>query len=318
MELNLYCKDVEPTTEQKQLGRGCYGSVVEVIYKGNICAAKKFRDDLEIKKYNTELLILLQLKHKHIVCYLGYTILEGSYPALLMEKLATSLHEYLVNKSDDIPLAEKVHILLSVGKGLEYLHKSDVVHRDLTAYNVLLDESNPPLPKIADFGNSRVTSTNPIYECDSSGFPGTLLYMPPEACSHAGRRSYKLDIFSFGHLSLFVCTQTFPCNLLPEKYVHTHEGGRKERCVPSEVERREEYFRMIYDEQYRLLRLLMRKCLDDFPDERPSAGEVVCELEKIRVSQNLSDDVDCPDYGNAPAKNEYQFQGSDNSSLGIR
>ena len=305
-------------TAKKPLGSGCYGNVVEVLYKGNICAAKKFRDDLEIK-YNTELEILLQLKHKHIVCYLGYTILEGSeYPALLMEKLATSLHAYLVNKSDDIPLAEKVHILLGVGKGLEYLHERCVVHRDLTALNVLLDESNPPIPKIADFGNSAITNISPLYERNSAGFPGTRLYMPPEACNDDGRRSPKLDIFSFGHLSLFVCTQTFPNNLLPEKYFHTDEGGRKERCVPSEVERREKYFRMIDKKQYRQLRLLMRKCLDDSPDERPSAGGVVCELEKIRVSQNLSDDIDCPDYGNASAMNEYQFQGSDNSSLGIR
>ena len=177
--------------------------------------------------------------------------------------------------------------LLGVRKGLRYLHEKGVFHRDLTAQNVLLDESNPPIPKIANFGNSHITNINPIYERDSTGFPGTLPYMLPEACSHAGCSSPKLDIFSFGHLSLFVCTQTFQCNFLPEKYVHTHEGGRKERCVPSEVERREEYFRMIYDEQYHPLRALMRKCLDDIPDERPSAGGVVCELEIIRVSPNL-------------------------------
>ena len=260
---------------------------------------------------------------KSLRFYIGFTILQDSeFPALLLEKLAKSLHAYLQSESECehiIPLAQKVHILLGVGKGLIYLHEKGVFHRDLTARNVLLDQSNPPIPKIADFGNSHITNINPIYERDSSvGFPGTLLYMPPEACSHAGRSSPKLDIFSFGHLSLFVCTQTFPNNLLPEKYFHTDEGGRKERCVPSEVERREKYFRMIDKKQYRQLRLLMRKCLDDSPDERPSAGGVVCELEKIRVSQNLSDDIDCPDYGNASAMNEYQFQGSDNSSLGIR
>ena len=314
-------------TGKKPLGSGYYGSVIEVKYNDDIYAAKKFRGDLEVRnfeeKLNTEFGILLQLEHDHIVCYIGFTILQDSeFPVLLMEKLAKSLHAYLQSESECeqiIPLARKVHILLGVGKGVRYLHEKGVFHRDLTARNVLLDQSNPPIPKIADFGNSHVTNINPIYERDSSvGFPGTLLYMPPEACSHAGRSSPKLDIFSFGHLSLFVCTQTFPCNLLPEKYVHTHESGRKERCVPSEVERREEYFRMIYDEQYHPLRALMRKCLDDIPDERPSAGEVVCELETIRVSPNLSDDVDSPDDGNAPAKNEYQLQGSDNSSLGIR
>ena len=113
-------------------------------YKDRICAAKIFRDDLETKKYNTELEILLQVKHKHIVGYIGIITLQDSYPALLMEKLATSLHTHLNSKSSCehvIPLAEKVHILLGVGKGLEYLHGRCVLHRDLTAHNVNVESS---------------------------------------------------------------------------------------------------------------------------------------------------------------------------------
>ena len=194
-------------TAKKPLGSGCYGSVVEVEYSGVIYAAKKFRGDLEItnfvEKVNTEFGILLQLEHDHIVHYIGFTILQDSeFPVLLMEKLSTSLHAHL-ECEHVIPFAKKMYILLGVGKGLRYLHEKGVLHRDLTARNVLLDQSNPPIPKIADFGNSHITSINPIYERDSSvGFPGTLLYMPPEACKKNGRHSNKLDIFSFGHLSL--------------------------------------------------------------------------------------------------------------------
>ena len=38
-------------------------------------------------------------------------------------------------------MAVKVSILLDISKGLVYLHSMDIVHRDLTATNVLLSES---------------------------------------------------------------------------------------------------------------------------------------------------------------------------------
>ena len=284
-------------TAKEPLGNGYYGSVVEVKYNGAIYAAKKFRGDLEIRnfeeKLNTEFGILLQLEHKHIVCYIGFTILKDSeFPVLIMEKLATSLHAYL-ECEHAIPLAQKVNILLGVGKGLRYLHENDVLHRDLTARNVLLDQSNPPIPKIADFGNSHITSTNPIYERDSSVLycPGTLLYMPPEACKKDGRHSNKLDIFSFGHLSLFVCTQTFPNDLLDSTYTINCEDGTEDIRGCSEVDRRKKYFAELYEEQYRPLRALMYKCLANNPAKRPSASEVVCEIHALLEP---SDNVDFP------------------------
>ena len=323
IQLKLFCKDVEPTAK-KPLGSGCYGSVIEVKYNGGIYAAKKFRADLEIrnfeKKLNAEFGILLQLEHAHIVCYIGFTILRDSeFPVLLMEKLDTNLHAHLEHKSKCehiIPLAEKVHILVGVGKGLKYLHEKNVIHRDLTARNVLLDQSNPPISKIADFGNSHITSTNPIYERDSSfGVPGTQLYMPPEAGRSSGRRSHKLDIFSFGHLSLFVCTQKFPKNLLDITFISTCEDGTEKLLARSEVDRRRTYFTKLDDEQYRPLRALMYKCLDNDPAKRPPASEVVCELNEIHGLLECSDNVDYPMDGD-----DYDMpsQESNDSSLGIK
>lgn len=163
------------------------------------------------KKFDREFTLLHQLEHKHIVHYIGYTILQDSeFPALLMEKLDTDLHSYL-ESGRTIPLGEKAQILLGVGKGLEYLHGQRVLHRDLTARNVLLKVSKAgscPFAKIADFGNSRIMTTDPTIQLESSsGLPGTLVYLPPEA--HTGNYNDKLDIFSFGHIALFVCTQFF-------------------------------------------------------------------------------------------------------------
>ena len=101
----------------------------------------------------------------------------------------------------------KLSILSDVTKGLVFLHTRSpvVVHRDLTARNVLLDAAMTA--KIADLGNSRITNLRPgqLAQTMTRGIPGTLVYMPPEASTdHYGP---PLDMFSFGHLSLFAAIQ---------------------------------------------------------------------------------------------------------------
>lgn len=206
-----------------------------------------------------------------------------------MEQLDTDLHTYL-ESGRIIPLGEKAQILLGVGKGLEYLHGKGVLHRDLTARNVLLGVLNAgscPIAKIADFGNSRIMTTDPTIQLESSsGLPGTIVYLPPEA--HTRNYNAKIDIFSFGHIALFVCTRIFPCMLHPPTYTI---DGRKEMLARSEFERRKEYTDKLHDRQYLPL---MEKCLDNDAKKRPSASEVVSELERIHTTIPMDDVVDSP------------------------
>ena len=67
-------------------------------------------------------------------------------------------------------------------------------------------------------------------------------------------------IFSFGHLSFFVCTQMFPCCLLASTYVaNCIETVRRDQTLGhSEVEKQREYFHMLCDNQYHPLRALMK------------------------------------------------------------
>jgi len=290
---------VEPVRENP-LGNGCYGSVVKVRRNSTqaIFAAKKFRNDFKKeesfgRRFDREFTLLHHLEHKHIVHYVGYTILQDSkFPALLMEQLDTDLHTYLTS-GHTIPVGEKAQILLGVGKGLEYLHGKGVLHRDLTAHNVLLQVSEAggcPIAKIADFGNSRIMTTDPTIELESlSCFPGTLLYLPPEA--HTGNYNAKIDIFSFGHVALFVCTQFYTPKLLPAKHTITLVDGTKKWLCRSEFERRKEYFDNLREWQYLTL---MKRCLDDDAEERPSASEVVSKLERIQATILMDDVVDAP------------------------
>ena len=98
--------------------------------------------------------------------------------------------------------------LEDVASGLLYLHDrpSPVIHRDLTARNVLLTSSL--VAKITDMGNSRMIDTRPGQMVSTlSALPGTFVYMPPEALDDRHRYGPSMGIFSFGHLALFTITQ---------------------------------------------------------------------------------------------------------------
>ena len=203
----------------RQLGVGSYGIVEELEINSLICAGKRIHEALIAAgnagvqriagKYVQECQLMSDMRHPHIVQFLGVCFLpDSSLPVLVMERLPMSLDD-LLKKIPDIPLAVKRSMLADVSKGLVYLHNrsSPIIHRDLSATNILLNSAM--VAKISDLGNSRI-----IDQLLMSCIPGTPSYMPPEALyslpgCEADRSHYgtEMDIFSFGHLSLFTITQ---------------------------------------------------------------------------------------------------------------
>ena len=119
--------------------------------------------------------------------------------------------------------------------------------------------------------------------------PGAIFYMPPEAMEEDEKEDNRetskakydasIDVFSFGIVSIFTLSQTFPSNLLPTAY---KKGGRL--LARTELERRERYMRMIYNqlcEKHPLL-LMIEGCLN-FPEDRPSINDVLSLLEEAKT-----------------------------------
>ena len=98
--------------------------------------------------------------------------------------------------------------LEGVGCGLSYLHELSppIIHRDLTATNVLL--TSYLVAKVSDVGNSKILELEPDQHARTmTKQPGTPIYMAPEAMSERHRYGTPLDIFSFGCLALFTLIQ---------------------------------------------------------------------------------------------------------------
>ena len=199
-----------------------------------MCAGKKIHEILLdignvgvqdiAAKYVQECQLMSDLRHPNITLFLGLCFLPNcQLPVLVMERLDGSLDD-LLETVPNISLTLKCSILEDVARGLLYLHKQDpqIIHRDLTSKNVLLTSSL--VAKITDLGNSRIVNIQPGQLAQTlSQNPGTQVYMPPEALSAAARYGPSLDIFSFGHLGIFVGLQV-SCYFPIKSYCPAHSS----------------------------------------------------------------------------------------------
>ena len=250
--------------------------------------------------------LMSTLRHPNIVQFLGVTFFPGSrLPALIMERLLTSLHDLLDPDPDTPPprdavpplaffsMALKCSVLQDVARGLAYLHgrSPPIIHRDLSARNVLLNSEM--MGKIADLGVACIAPRMRAAATMTKG-PGASVYMPPEATAPATSDKEKskydasIDIFSLGVVTIFTLGETFPCDPLAPNYVDEKSGLLVAR---TELQRRSEYMACV---NIRLracgeLRAnqpfirLIQQCLQNLPAKRPVIHEVQCMLEEARA-----------------------------------
>lgn len=278
------------------LGTGSFGCVEEVSMNGAPCAGKKFHDVLLhtqtqnklflVKKLVNECRLMSELKHPNIVQFFGLCFFDNSeYPVIVMEKLDLSLHAMLASHSS-VPMALKFMLMQDIAKGLNYLHTQapPIIHRDITARNILLTPSM--MAKISDLGSARIIQAHGI-SCTLSRTPGTLVYMPPEANHPTPHYDTALDMFSFGHLALFIVLQEFPGSLLP--YTYPDPTNRERLAARTEVERRKDYidqFIARVGSKSPIISLL-KCCLSDVPQMRPSAAQVLDMLVEKSVEEQV-------------------------------
>ncbi|KAL7213279.1 hypothetical protein ACSBR2_015902 [Camellia fascicularis] len=189
-----------------KLGEGGFGPVyMGKLQDGQQVAVKRLssHSGQGVEEFKNEIILVSKLQHRNLVRLSGCCI-EGEEKLLVYEYMPNkSLDTFLFDATKRVQLdwTKRFHIILGIARGLLYLHRDSclrIIHRDLKASNILLDDNMNP--KISDFGLARtfqvtqeLTNTHKVV--------GTFGYMSPEYAM-GGLFSEKSDVYSFGVLLL--------------------------------------------------------------------------------------------------------------------
>ncbi|XP_047339283.1 G-type lectin S-receptor-like serine/threonine-protein kinase B120 isoform X2 [Impatiens glandulifera] len=203
---NVVAVATDNFSEDNKLGQGGFGHV----YKGKLTngeevAVKRLsaKSGQGLEEFTNEVMLIAKLQHINLVRLLGWCT-EGGERILLYEYMPNkSLDKFLFDPTMNVQLDwKKRHtIIQGIARGLIYLHRDSrlrIIHRDLKASNILLDEEMNP--KISDFGMATIFGRKEN-EASTSRVVGTFGYMPPEYAME-GLFSVKSDVYSFGVLLL--------------------------------------------------------------------------------------------------------------------
>ena len=163
-----------------------------VIYKGwriidkYPVAVKYITRNINIKYLYSEINVMKSINHINIV-KLYDVIKDKTKTYLILEYCNNGNLSKYIKSNNHLHTKEYIYQIIS---GLEYLYKSNILHRDIKPQNILINNN---IIKICDFGFAKNIENNELINT----ICGSPLYMAPEILKN-GHYSPKSDIWSLG------------------------------------------------------------------------------------------------------------------------
>ncbi|KAF5944429.1 hypothetical protein HYC85_018506 [Camellia sinensis] len=162
-----------------------------------------------VREFLTEIKTISNVKHPNLVELIGCCA-QGANRVLVYEYLENNSLDYTLlgpNRTVKLDWGKRSAICTGTARGLTFLHEElvpHIVHRDIKASNILLDQNFTP--KIGDFGLAKLFPDNITHI--STKIAGTTGYLAPEYVL-GGQLTLKADVYSFGVLILEVAWELY-------------------------------------------------------------------------------------------------------------
>ncbi|CAN0853508.1 Probable LRR receptor-like serine/threonine-protein kinase At5g45780 [Linum grandiflorum] len=192
------------------LGQGGFG----VVYRGclpnkTLVAVKRLKDPNYTgeMQFQTEVEMIGLALHRNLLRLYGFCMTPEErmlvYPYMPNGSAADRLRETFGDRPC-LSWNRRIRIALGAARGLLYLHEQcnpRIIHRDVKAANILLDESFEAV--VGDFGLAKLLDRMDSHV--TTAVRGTIGHIAPEYLS-TGQSSEKTDVFGFGILLLELIT----------------------------------------------------------------------------------------------------------------
>jgi serine/threonine protein kinase len=293
--------------DKELLGIGGFGRVYKGVIPstGREVAVKRVSHESNqgVREFVAEIASIGLLRHRNLVQLQGWCRHKEDLLLVYDYMPNGSLDKLLFGSTQNmLTWSQRYTILKGVSLALLYLHEEweqTVVHRDIKASNVLLDEDLNG--RLGDFGLARLYEhgSNP----HTSHVVGTIGYLAPEL-PRTGKATTSTDVFAFGALLLEVACGRKPIepNTSPEELVlvdwvrELHSKGKLLQAADP---------RLLNEypvEEVGLVLELGLLCSHPHPEARPSMREVVQMLGVDKPRPVLPSD---PPLADTPTRSEH-------------
>ncbi|XP_019459020.1 PREDICTED: probable L-type lectin-domain containing receptor kinase VII.2 [Lupinus angustifolius] len=282
------CDTTSGFSEEKVIGIGTSGKVYKGVLKGVEVAVKSINHETQhgMREFLAEISSLGRMKHRNLVGFRGWSKRKGGKLILVYDYMRNGSLDKRIFECDETNMLtweERLRVLQNVACGILYLHEGwdvEVLHRDIKASNVLLD--NDMNARLGDFGLARLHHQGHV--ADPTRVIGTLGYMAPELV-RVGRPSTATDMYSFGILMLEVVCGRRP--IVAEKpplvdWVFSLIEKEELSCAIDERLNSQSGFNS--EEAKKVLHLGLL-CASSEPGDRPTMRQVVKVLDEIKCNE---------------------------------
>uniref|UniRef100_A0A0E0D5B9 non-specific serine/threonine protein kinase n=1 Tax=Oryza meridionalis TaxID=40149 RepID=A0A0E0D5B9_9ORYZ len=275
-------------SEKNVLGQGGFGKVYKGALPDGTKIAVKRLTDYESPggeaAFLREVELISVAVHRNLLRLIGFCTTQTErllvYPFMQNLSVAYRLREFKPGEPI-LDWSARKRVAIGTARGLEYLHEHcnpKIIHRDVKAANVLLDEDFEPV--VGDFGLAKLVDVQKTSV--TTQVRGTMGHIAPEYLS-TGKSSERTDVFGYGIMLLELVTgqRAIDFSRLEEEddvlLLDHVKKLQREGQLGAIVDRN---LSSNYDgQEVEMMIQIALLCTQASPEDRPSMSEVVRMLE---------------------------------------
>ncbi|KAF4040559.1 Protein tyrosine kinase [Phytophthora infestans] len=234
-------------------------------YKHDAVLVKKIKSNTASKAlmrdFVTEIELMFELKHPRIAAFRGAMWdADGTELCAVVEYVEKgALRDCTVNNAIELSVPKQHAIARQISEAMAFLHKQNIVHGRLNAFNVLLDKDYSA--KLSLFSIFHYVKLSPLdNECK--------IFVAPEIL-RGEQPSERSDVYAFGVVLVEIDTGETP--VMNARRLSMERAGREDGLSPTAKKTGFRLSRQCSG----VLKEVITACVEKDPARRPSMAEVV-------------------------------------------